>query len=123
MNKKIYIGIAIGALIGVSIPVLVRFKRENNLFSDEDLSDENHKSGNAHEYLLSAKKKSEKLLHDAKVKSDSILEQASDILNLAKEKTSAIHYGVKEAAEKEISKIKDEIDKSIARYKKEIGLE
>lgn len=122
MGKKIFIGITIGALLGISIPVLIRFKKENDLFSDEDLSDENQKSGNAHEYLLSAKKKSEKLLNEAKIKSDSILERASEILNLAKEKTSAIHYDIKDAAEKEVLKIKQEIDEAIAGYKKEIGL-
>ncbi len=121
MSKKIYIGLIAGTLIGISITVILKFKKEESLFSEEDLSDGNDMLQRANRHLLSAKKKAEKLVEEAREKSDSILKHAAEILLLAKEKTSLVHYDKKGTAEKELNKIKTELEDSIRKYKSETG--
>lgn len=119
MSKKLYLGIAAGILIGISIPVLLKFKREEELFSDEDLSDENDMLHKANHYLMLAKNKVDEMVIAAEQKSNSYLTEAGKILSLAKEKTSAIHFEHNNLAEEEIDKIKAEVDQSIEKFKRE----
>ncbi|MBK8554027.1 MAG: hypothetical protein IPL53_24460 [Ignavibacteria bacterium] len=121
MSKKLYIGIAAGILIGISIPALLKFKREEELFSDEDLSDENDMLHRANHYLKLAKSKVDEMVTEAEQKSNSYLTEAGKILSLAKEKTSAIHFEHNNLAEEEIDKIKAEVDRSIEKFKREFN--
>ncbi|MDQ3020816.1 MAG: hypothetical protein M3R36_09635 [Bacteroidota bacterium] len=123
MTKKIYIGIVIGILTGLSIPVLLKLKRDEDLFSNEDLSDENDMLDNANHYLMLARNKVDEMVHEAEVESNSILDHAGKILSSAKEKTSTIHYELSESAEEKINKIKEEIDASIEEFRKKLGYE
>jgi hypothetical protein len=92
LSKKLYIGIAAGILIGVSIPVLIKFKREEEMFSGEDLSDGNELLNKANQDLMSARKIVKEMIAEAEEKSNEILAEAGKILSLAKNKTPSIHF-------------------------------
>lgn len=118
MSYKLYIGFAVGIVAGVGIAVILSSRKEEELFSFDDLSDDNYMLDTANKFLSRARLEAEGLISDAKVRSESLLQKAGDILSKAKEKTSEIHFELKETAEVEINKIKDEIDKSINDFKK-----
>lgn len=113
----------LGILTGLSIPVLLKFKRDEDLFSNEDLSDENDRLDKVNQYLVIARKRVDEMMNEAEAESNSILEHAGKILSSAKEKTSAIHYELKESADEEINKIKEEIDKSIDEFRRKLEYE
>ncbi len=117
-----YIGIGAGILIGLSIPALLRFNREENLFSDEDLSNDNDMLNKANHYLILAKNKVDEMVNEAEQESNSLLTEAGRILSTAKEKTSAIHFQHENFAEEDIDKIKAEIEKSIEELNKRISV-
>ncbi|MEO8665978.1 MAG: hypothetical protein ABI462_10815 [Ignavibacteria bacterium] len=126
MLKKIYIGIAIGTLLGLAVPVILKFRKERELFSDEDLSDDgehNSMLDEANDFLLSTRKKVNEMVKDAEIKSGSILNDAATILSKAKDKTSEIHYDMQDSARDEINKLKEEIEKSIVEFKKKLDSE
>jgi gas vesicle protein len=121
LTKKILIGVIIGAIAGLSVTAVLKFRREEELFSEEDLSDDNDLLDDASKYLNLAKSKAELLVHEAERKSNSILEQAGKILSSAKEKTSSIYFEPGESVREQINKIKAEIDKSIEDFRKQLG--
>lgn len=122
MIKKTYIGIAAGLLACLSIYIIIKYKKEDELFSGEDFPDENDLLDKANYHLLLARNKADKMIHEAEEKSNSILDKAGKILSSAKDKTSSIHYDLKESAETEINKIKEEIEESIDEFRKKFGL-
>ncbi|MEO8208983.1 MAG: hypothetical protein ABI840_00365 [bacterium] len=123
MYNKIYFGIAAGILTGLTLSILLKFKRDEALFSGEDLSDENDMLDKINHYLLLARNRVDEMVQEAEAESNSILEHAGKILSLAKEKTSSIHYDLKESAEDEINKIKEEIDASVEEFRKQLECE
>lgn len=124
MTNKLYLGIAAGILVGLSIPVLIKYRRDSEMHSDEDTPNDNDSDmlDKANHYLMLAKNKVDEMVAEASLKSDSYIEEAGKILSTAKEKTSSIHYDLKETAEEEINKIKAEIDLSIEEFKKRMQL-
>ena len=121
MSKKFLIGAAAGAIAALIVSEVVKLINDEKMFSDEDLSEGNDLLDSANEFLLSAKRKSEKMIQEAEIKSDSILEHAAEILRSAKEKTSRIHTEEAKIAEEEIRKIKEEIESSIRKYENNTG--
>lgn len=123
MSKKIYYYLGAGLMIGAAVPVLLKFLREQELFSGEDLSEDEYDyepQENAGIYFNRAKKKADDMVKDAEARSSSILEDAAKILAKAKQKTSEIHYDVKDTAEAEINKLREEIGNSIETFKKKL---
>lgn len=117
MSKKLFFGLMSGLLIGLSIPVIMKLKQE------EDTSEDGNLSGildKANSFLLKAKNNADNILAEAEKKSDKIIEEAGDILSKVKEKTSSLHYEHKLTAQEEVNKIKEEIEKSIEEFQKKL---
>lgn len=91
ISKNIFIGLAAGSLICLAVPVILKYKKEQKLFSDEDLTDEGEefrKLDEVNDYLLATKRKVNEMVKDAELRSSSMLQDAAAILSRAKEKLS-----------------------------------
>ncbi len=118
MSKKIYLGLLGGLLAGIAVPVILKLKRDEELFSEEDLSHDNYMLDNASHYLLHARNKVDEMVDQAKQKSDSMIEEAGKILSSAREMTSSVHSESGKSAEEKINEIKEEIDKTIEEFRR-----
>ncbi len=119
ISKKLFIGLAAGSLIVLAVPVILKYKKEQKLFSGEDLSDEGEefrKLDEVNDYLLATRRKVHEMVKDAGLRSSTMLQDAAAILSRAKEKTLGIYHENEDAAEEEISKVQDEINKSIEEF-------
>ena len=116
MSKKIYIGILIGLSAGAAISFLINLKKDELLFSSEDLGGENDMLDQANHYLLLARKKVKEMVKEAEEKSSTIIEEAGKMLLLSKEKTSEMHQKLSEGANEEAEKIRLELNKTITEF-------
>jgi F0F1-type ATP synthase membrane subunit b/b' len=113
LSYKILLGLIAGVLAGISIPVIIKYRKEEDLFSDEDLSHQNILLDKANRYLINARNEATKIIDHAEEKSHSLVEQAGKILSTAKEKTTRLHDLLKKGNETEIMKLKDSIEEDI----------
>ncbi len=76
ISKKLFIGLAAGSLIVLAVPVILKYKKEQKLFSGEDLSDEGEefrKLDEVNDYLLATRRKVHEMVKDAELRSRTML--------------------------------------------------
>jgi len=117
LSKKIYIGLLIGISTGAAISFLLHLKKEEMLFSREDLGGENEMLDKANHYLLLARNRVEEMVKEAEEKSSSIIQEAGKMLSLSKEKTSEMHQKLFEGADEEAEKIRAELNNTITEFR------
>lgn len=110
----------VGVSSGAALSFLLNLKREEELFSHEDLGGENDMLDKANHYLLLARNKVEEMVREAEEKSSSILEEAGKTLLYLKEKTADMHNKISEGKDAEAEELKDELNKIIAEFKKKL---
>ncbi len=120
MSKNIYIGILVGVSAGAAAAFLFNLKKEQELFSREDMGGENDMLDKANDYLLFARNKVEEMVKDAEEKSISIIDETGKTLSLLKEKTSEMHKKLSEGADDDAEKIRAELNKTITEFKKRL---
>jgi len=107
----------IGISAGAVVSLLLNLKKDEELFSREDLGSENDMLDKANHYLLLARNKVEEMVKEAEEKSSSIIEEAGKMLSLLKEKTSKMHQKLSEGADEEAERIRSELNKTITEFK------
>ncbi|MEO6695841.1 MAG: hypothetical protein ABIY50_08985 [Ignavibacteria bacterium] len=120
MSKKIYIGLFVGITTGAAVSIFLNLKRNERLFSLEDLGGENEMLDKANHFLLLARNKVEEMVLEAQQRSSSIIQEAGKLLLLSKQKTSEMHQKLLAGENEEAEKIKADLDELILEFKNKL---